>query len=293
MATFIPVPGNAISVVPAFGSAPFVNGFSLAVTGNTTLTVGPGTCRALCNDNIIQFPNFTAGYSGPAIVDISTVGANGCFPVSIASLGLSYNTLFPLYAIKSSSGTGLGAANTNAGGTTTNTFSAFVVATGNNFLPAGYDTYQRIGWVPVAEATGYVLPFVQSGQGSEKEYLYQDPVTLLSAGNATTATEVKLSYQAGMVPAGKIQKVNLNVSLTGNAAASYVYLEPYGLTAASAATTQLVTTTASHPLAVNMDMVCGVDGSGNAAITYLVDNSSSACTILLAGFTDSIGNSLT
>ena len=290
MATFTPAP--SFSQVPAFGSAPFVSGFSLAVTGNTTLTVGPGTARALCNDNIIQFPNFTAGYSGPATVDISTVGVNGCYPVSIASLGLTYNTLFPIYAIKSSSGTGLGASNSNAGGTTTNTYSGFVVATGNNFLPAGYDTYVRIGWCPVAQSTGYVLPFIQSGQNDEREYLYQDPVTVLSAGAATTPTEVKLSYQTGMIPAGKIQKVNLVASLSGNSSASYAYLEPYGLTAASVATTRINTPVATAVLALNVEMVAGVSAAGDTAITYLVDNAGSALTLQIAGFTDSLGNSL-
>lgn len=289
MATFIPAPSSsAFSIVPSFESAPFVSGFELAVTGNTTLTVQPGMARALTSSQVIAYPSYSASVPGTVTVDISTVGENGCYPNSIASLGLTYNTLFPLYACFDSSGTAINSSNKSVNGPGF----CFVVATGNNFLPAGFDSFRRIGWVPVAQSTGYVLPFAQAGNGNEREYLYQDPVTLLSAGNATTATEIKLSYQTGMVPAGQTGKVNLNVALTGNAAGSYVYLEPYGLTAGSRATTVLETTTASQVLATNIDMVYGVDASGNASITYLVDNSSSAVTIYLAGFTDSLNNLL-
>jgi len=289
MATFIPAPSSSdFSTVPSFESAPFVSGFELAVTGNTTLTVQPGMARALTSSQVIAFPSYSASIPGSVTVDISTVGQNGCSPVSISSLGLTYNTLFPLYVCFDSSGTAVNSSNSSVSGPGF----CFVVATGNNFLPEGFDSFRRIGWVPVSQATGYVLKFAQQGNGNEREYLYQDPVTLLTAGNATTPTEVKLSYQTGLVPFGQVGKVNLNVALTGNAAGSYVYLEPYGLTAASRATTVLGTTTAGQILAANVDMVYGLDAAGDAAITYLVDNGSSAVTIYLAGFTDSLNNSL-
>jgi hypothetical protein len=169
---------------------------------------------------------------------------------------------------------------------------AFVVATGNNFLPPNMDMFRRVGWVYVAYSTGYIIAWDQFGQGTERTYLLQDPVTAISGGSDTTATAIDLTNDSGVgVVPPSVVSVNLNLSLTGAAAASYLYVEPYNLTAASATPTKLVTTTASEPLATNVNILTGLNTSGDSSINYWVDSSSSA-TILVAGFTESLGNTL-
>ena len=214
-------------------------------------------------------------------VDVSTVGANGCYPVSIASLGLTNNTVFPVYVLSNSSG-----------GDNENT--AVVVATGNNFLPPNYDSFRRIGWAFIAYSTGYLLPYVQSGHQTERLYILQDPVTVLSAGAATTKTTLDLTSTVGLVPPNRNVEVVLNVEITPNAADGYVVLEPSLLTSGSLPPTQIFGSVAGHKNSSMVRMIATPNAStGDANISYFVDNSSSASTINLVGFVDSLSTALT
>ena len=284
MSVFIPAP-TAFATVPSFQSAPFVTGYNIEATGNTTFTVSPGAARALTNEFVIQYPSFSATVPGNITADISTVGLNGCYPNSIASLGLAYNRLFPVYVVTDTSGV-------RASGSVSANGPFVIVATGDNFLPAGVNSFRRIGWLWVSQATGYILPMAQSGNGNEREYLLNAPITAISGGTEhTTAAEIDLSATTGIVPPNRNSKVNLNVQLTAAAATSLVYLQPQSFAAATTATSVLAQV-ASDAMGVMVSMVCGQDATtGNAAIKYLVDNGS-AVTILVAGFTDSLGNSL-
>lgn len=288
MATFIPVP-TAFSVVPSFQAVPFVSGFRMINTGSSTFTVGPGACRALCNPNVIQFPSFSASMSGNITVDVSTVGANGCFPNSIASLGLSKNTVYGVYVCANSSGT--------LASSSTPSVSAvnpvIVVATGNNFLPAGYDLFRRIGFVQIAHATGFLIPMSQSGHNNERVYTLQDPYVALSGGASTTQAIIDLTANdAPIIPSQNIEVI-LNVEITPNAADGYVCVEPGTLTAATVAPLQIFGSVAGHKNSSYARTTSTPNAStGNANIQYFVDNGSSASTINVIGFVDSIGNSL-
>lgn len=288
MATFIPAP-TAFSTVPAYQSNPFVSGYEMAVTGNTTLTVNSGAARALTNNYIIQYPSFSPSVPGVITVDVSTVGLNGCFPVSIASLGLSYNTLFPVYVIANSSGTFAA----NSIDASTPTFSsagpAVVVATGSNFLPNGFDMFRRIGWVFIDESNGHLINMVQSGHGNDRTYLIPAPVAALSGGNQTGATAVDLSVHSGVVPASAGIIVTLSVAFTANSAGDYCELTPYNLSSVAGVT---VASPAAALMTVNQDIITGVNSSGNAAINYLVSSGSDALTLSVSGFVDSLGNTL-
>ena len=291
MATFTPVP--SFSTVPSFQAVPFVSGFRQTVVSTTTFTVMAGFARALCNNNIIQFPSTAANGPGVITVDITTVGANGCFPVSIASLGLTANTLFPVYICSNSSGTGLGTANPIAGGTTTNTSSIVIVATGNNFLPAGYDTFHRIGWCPIAHATSHIIPYTQSGHGNEKTYMFQDPITGVSGGAATAQTVIDLTSGDGLIPPNISVNVFLNAAITPNAAGGYVSIEPGNLTAASVAPIQVFGSATGEPNSSCVQVIATPNAStGDANIQYFVNNAGSSATVNVVGFVDSLGNSL-
>ena len=293
MASFTPIPSNPLSTVPSYQSFPFVSGFRQTVTGNSTFTMGPGCARALCNGNIIEFPNFTAGHAGITTVDVSTVGVNGCFPVSIASLGLTQNTLFPVYAISNSSGTGPTAVNSLTGGTTNVTGPSYVVATGNNFLPPFYDTFVRVGYIFIAEATSFVIPWAQSGHGNEKTYILQDPITGVSAGAATAAAIIDLTSTVGVIPPNKNIEVILNVEITPNAAGGWVAVEPGSLTAGSVSPTQIFGSATAEPSSSQIRMIATPNATtGDANIQYWVNNAGSSATINVVGFVDSLGNAL-
>jgi hypothetical protein len=288
MATFIPAP-TQFSTVPSFQAPPFVSGFRIIVTGNTTFTVAPGVCRALTSPSLIQFPSFAAGIPATITVDVSTVGANGCYPNSIASLGLSHNTVYGVYICSVSSGT-LASSSTPA---VTTGAPIVVVATGNNFLPAGYDTFRRIGLVQIAHSTSYLIPMTQSGHMNERVYTLQDPFVALSAGGSTTPAVIDLTANDAPIVPNQYIDVVLNVEITPNAADGYVCVEPGALTAGTVSPTQIFGSVAGHKNSSYVRMTATPNSStGNANIQYFVDNSSSASTINVCGFVDSIGNAL-
>ena len=288
MATFIPAP-TQFSTVPSYQGVPFVSGFRIIVTGNTTFTVSPGACRALTSTNIIQFPSFSAGLPALLTVDVSTVGANGCYPNSIASLGLTHNTTYGVYICSVSSGT---VASSSTPSVTTGA-PIVVVATGNNFLPAGYDTFRRIGLVQIAHSTGYLIPMTQSGHQSERVYTLQDPFVALSAGASTTPAVIDLTANDAPIVPNQYVDVILNVEITPNAADGYVCVEPGTLTAGTVSPLQIFGSVAAHKNSSYARVTATPNATtGNANIQYFVDNGSSASTINVIGFVDSIGNSL-
>lgn len=285
MATVAPS-SPRFSVIPDYASFPGVSGFNITITGNTTFSVSPGYARALCSDFALSFPSFAPNTPATLDVDIADTGINGCFPFSLASLSIAADTVFGVYVIGKSSGT--------TGGSLTNTANklAVVVATGDNFLPEGYDSYRRIGLVCVDSATEYLLDYQQSGNGNLKTYILQDAVTVLNAGNATTKTTIDLTTGGGLVVPDKNITVLLNVSITPNAAGGYVTLEPSSLTA-TPAPVQIFGSVAAQPNTSYVQMTATPNAStGNANISYYVDAGGSASTIKLVGFVDDLGNEL-
>lgn len=287
MATFIPAPSR-FSVIPNFNSFPGVSGYNMAITGSTTFTVSPGYARSLCSDFAISFPSFQPNTPSVLSVDISTVGPGGCYPNSIASLGLTHNTIFGVYVLGNSAGT--------TGGSLVDTANAteVVVATGNNFLISPeYDSYRRIGLVYVDHSTGYLIPFQQSGNGTSKTYVLQDPVVALTAGAATAATVVDLTANDGAIIPNTNVNVLLDAKIVPNAAGGYVALEPGSLTAASATPVEIYGSVASQPNSSFVQMTATPNAStGNANIQYFVDNAGSAATLNVVGWVDNLGNQL-
>lgn len=282
MAIFIPVP--SFNHIPDFAAAPFVTGFELAVTGNTTLTVQPGACRAMTSDLVIEYPSFIPNLPAVVTIDIATVGLNGCFPHSIASLALANDTMFPIYAIDRSSGTTSGSLDSNVA-------PAFVVATGNNFLPNGWDAFRRIGWCYVDSATGHLIWMAQSGHNNERVYQLNAGPLALSAGNATVATELDLSAGDGIIPPGAGINAMLSMLINGNAAGAYLRLYPTGNLVGNGAA-GVITPVAGQNLSVEGALTVGINNLGHASIDYLVNNAGTTATITVIGFVDSMGVNL-
>jgi len=286
MATFIPAP--AFSAIPSYESSPFVSGFELAVTGNTTLTVQPGMCRALTSSQVIAYPSFSASVPGVVTVDVSTVGPNGCYPLSLAQMGLGLFTQLPVYACFDSAGTTRNPANPAVSGPGF----CIVVATGNNFLPAGYDAFRRIGWAYINDDTLHLIPMIQSGHGDLRTYILQDGVQVVS-GSATAQTTVDLSSGDLPVPAGSVRKVLLDANISPNAAGGWISVEPGNATAGSVAPAQIFGSVASQPNSSMIEMIATPNAStGDAEVKYFVDNAGSVGVLTVIGFEDSLGNTL-
>lgn len=285
MATYVPAP--TFQHIPVYSSDAFVNGYRLAITGNTTFTLSPGGARAFGSDLVIQYPGVIPNLPSVITVDISTTGLGGCFPNSIASLGLTHKTMFPVYVIMQSSGTTGGSLNPLVA-------PSAIVATGNNFLPqGGWDAYRRVGWVYVDNSTGYAIPMIQSGHGVDRQYVLQDPFVAVSAGAATSQTVVDLTANDGPIPPNRNSAVYLNVEITPAAADGYACVEPGSLTAGSVAPVQIFGSVAGHKNSSYVQMnATQAAVTGNANIKYFVDNGSSASTINVVGFEDSLGNLL-
>lgn len=277
MAYFIPAP-TAFPTVPDYSSPAAVMGYNLTIASTTTFTLSAGYARALCNGFGIAYPGNVAGLPSSLTVDITDLGANGCYPVLISDIVTSDFTVYGVYVIGDSSG-----ANTTAA----------VVATGNNFLPDGYDVFRRVGLVYIDDTTDTLISWSQSGNGNDKTYVLADPYVALSAGAATTFTAINLtSTDAPIMPDANVE-VLLNVSITPNAADGYVCVEPGLLTAASVSPAQIFGSVAAKKNSATVSMTAMPNATtGVANIKYLVDNAGSASTINVIGFTDSLGASL-
>lgn len=282
MAVLIPSPN--FSTIPSLQSNPFVTGFNITITGSTTFTVSPGSARALTSGYIIAYPAGTPNMPANIAVDVSTVGAGGCYPHSIASLALANDTLMGVYVVANSSGTTGGSLNPNIA-------ASVIVATGDNFLPSNYDSFCRIGFVYIDSGTGNLIWMSQSGNGNERTYILNAGPAAVSAGNATTSTSLDLTSGDGVVPPGAGTLVYLGLTLNGNAAGAYVRLFPTGnLTGNGSA--GAITPVATQTLGVADEMVTGVATNGDASINYLVNNTGTTTTIIVQGFVDSLGASL-
>ena len=285
MAYFIPAPVQTaqqpINLIPDFNSFPGVSGFNLSVASNTTMTVTPGYARAFNNDFAISYPGSIPNLPANITINTAVVGANGVYPNSIASLGLTENTVFGVYIIAKSSGTTDGSLNPSVS-------PAAVIATGNNFLPPGYDAFRRIGLAFINESTGNLIVMNQAGNANERVYMLEAPVQVLSAGASTTFAHVDLTVNGGPVLPEADVEVIMQIAFTANAAGDTVTLQPYGQTGS----TVVVAAPAGALMELNQTILTGLNTSGNAAIDYKVSSGSDAVTLNVAGFKDSLGNSL-
>jgi len=283
MAYFQPNFTNGTQNWPSYSAAPYVTGFNLTVTGANTLTLSQGAARAFTKNEGIAY--IAPSVIAPTVITVNTttIGPNGCFPIAATLAAPTYDTAFGVYICGSTSGL------VNPG--QQELLPCAVIATADNFLPAGYDVWRKVGTVIIEAGTSTIKPMTQSGNGNERIYLFNDAYTLVTGGAATTMTEVNLSLQTasyGVLNPAFAEKALLSVSFTADSVADEVILNSAS-TAPSTAGVVVKATAASQSMIVPVDMPLGVDGSGNAALWYKVSTSDDAATILLAGFTESLG----
>lgn len=255
----------------------YISGLNISIAGPRVLAVAPGQARD-SSDNIdmpVGFPNLQGdvlpatlnlNYMPPLFINANTVGANGLDQGVIAD---SSNYL--VYLIGDSRGY--------------NPVAAILSLYSNQYplLPLGYDSYRLLGFISTEGAGNFVAASanLRNYAFAKASYL-QPPVSVLSAGNATTFTAVALT--AGIPTTGDVGVIAyIDVIFTPAAAGDVVQLRPtLGGSIANGVVT-IVGVAAGIPQQQYISVLCGVNGS-EPTIDYLVSNSSDAVTLLVSGY---------
>lgn len=176
---------------------------------DTTATVKIGRTGVISRAGDVNGDGEIA-FSGRLTVDITASGANGLDAGSVAA-----NTWYAVYVISDST-----ELKQQAG--------LFSLSATSPTLPAGYDRYRRIGWVPT-DGSSQIRRFFCQGEDSRRQYVFDAEVTalqVLSGGNATSWTQINLS---SFVPS-TVEIVQLLAEVSSNSTNEFGMCRPYGST---------------------------------------------------------------
>lgn len=165
--TYFPMFNNGTFSVPFYGSNPFLEGYELTITptatptwtfGGTQFTLNPGAARDFTSDYVIAYnPYSVSGLPAQIAVDLNNTGPGGCYPTAFQYIHIvSTAEALAVYVIGDSTGVNVTSA---------------IVATGNNFLPPGYNKWRRVGSVVLSASTKQLVQLTQTGSGREREYV--------------------------------------------------------------------------------------------------------------------------
>jgi hypothetical protein len=281
MSAFIPVP-TTFSTIPSYTSQWFLNGFEYSIRNFTTFNLNPGMVRSLTSDLIIRSP-------AQLSCDISTVGPGGCYPTLPLDIPITYNTVYPVYICWDKTNTVM----------TENP--TLITATGNEFLPSGYNEYSRVSLsyvngtsgAAVGGVPGTLYPWTQSGSGSDKEWALIVPRIIISGGIATTPTLLTLSDQNKIMPPQNGLKGIFSTRFQAANPGDSLVLSYDGSNLANQSNALQVTPSISGHDGMTFPMICGQDPITNdAAIYYYVSSGATSIQINNIGFLDSMGNRL-
>jgi hypothetical protein len=268
-----------------YGSSAFIQGFLPQSWTNTTVVYGPGSARAYCSDWILEYPANIAGAPGTITINTATVGLNGTYPGTIASITPTTGVhLARVYAVGNSSGTTDGSLSNN-----TNVIPALVIATATTgFVPPGNDMFREVGFVLV-NSSGNLVPYAMNGNYQYRSVMLQDALEILTAGVATTPTKVDVAIgtltspsTTYYLPSSIVHNIDIAYDYTPNSATDVLSLIPFGLTSATRAPV-IIKTNGTALVKGNLTMPVGND-SGNAAINYSTTSGSDSANLWLAGF---------
>lgn len=233
----------------------YVNNLKVTWASNTTLTVGTGICRDSTNTfdmEITSTKTLNAATTGINALDTGTFAASKCYA---------------LYVVGDSSGF-----------STTGVLLSLSATTPQ--LPTGYDIFRRIGWAFTDGSTHFMV-LNHVGNGSTKQYFYDEPVSALSGGTSATFAAVALTEK---VPAVDGLPVLLQCDLTPNAADDAGYVRSGGSSATNGEVMygSVAAKKSSQQMSVVSKLVTAVP-----TIEYKV-TASGSLNALIVGFTDYI-----
>ena len=231
----------------------YINGMQVSWVDNTTLLVTAGHCRNSTNINDIFLDEDTE-------IDATINGAGGLDQGDLAN-----STFYYVYAIGSSVKKAPGSVIMSA---TPVDFTAY---------PAEYDMFRLIARGIKTDGSAHILQFKRSGAGNLRKHMYDAPATELTAGNATTYTDVDV---ASSVPVGDTN-VYLQANMTPATADNQLKLRVKG-GAAAAGSVQVYGSVAAKVSSDNVQIMV----NSASIFQYLVSNGSDAATILVQGFDD-------
>lgn len=264
-------PKNGISVVASYATDPFLVGYHIDHLSTTTIRLSAGGARAYANNFEIVLPG-NDSLQNALTLDVTTVGALGCSPVLMSAAAPTDNTSFGVYVLGDSSGK--------------NSTTA-VIATGNDFLLDGYDSWRRVGMVQNNGGADTLVFMVQSGLGMERKYLMSSAYSLLSSGNDLTLTEVNCTTGDGPCHPEFNTELGLHIEFTPNAAASIVDIQPSTAPVPSIIPVRYQVAAAAQGI-TNIVMPSEVN-AGNVSFFYQTSSASDSVDINLYSFEESMG----
>jgi hypothetical protein len=236
---------------------------------STIFTVGPGQCRDQTNTNDINLGSW-GGFVDQdndltTTVDLSLSGLNGLDVGTVAA-----NKVYYVYVIA--------ALNTpNLPGVVASLATPDVGPT----LPIDYQIYRLIGHV-ITDSSSKVLFGYHSGNSNSRTFTYDAPqATAVTAGNATTYTDVALDT---LVPSDKDVPVYVSTAFTPGAAGRTLSLQASGSVGDQVTITGQVTSVVVTSLNKVIQNPVDALPATKPTIAYKVSNSGDAVAINVAGF---------
>ena len=161
------------------GPTRYVENFILFYNSTNSLSVGNGAARENQDQNDI----YVGAPGSPAIGSVTVISALKPGVNGIDTGTLAANTFYYVYAM---------------GDSTRNLASCFVISANQYVpnIPIGYDMFRRIGCARTDGSANF-LKWSQYGRSAFRNYYFDVPITILTAGAATTFTAVSV---AGAVP---------------------------------------------------------------------------------------------
>jgi hypothetical protein len=231
----------------------YINRLKLSYISTTSIGITDGDCRNSTNVNDIIV-------NSALVVDGANNGVNGLDQGDLAN-GLIYC----VYAI---------------GDSTQNNSPAGILSTDTSspVLPFGYDMFRLIGHVKT-DGSAHILPFVQTGDGATRRFTYDTLITVLTAGNATSFTNVDCSAS---VPATAKAVVVQCAYTPATAGTNQLKLRCHG----SSSTNGSAQANGTVNSVVSQSQLFVPVSAG--IFEYLVSNGSDAATVYLSSYDDEL-----
>jgi len=245
----------------------YVNGLNVGWGSNSTITITQGLARDSLNVNDIILGTFDTGSplwtNIAATIDGDVIGANG-MDRAVAAVSTRYS----VFVIGDSTGY-----HPSAG--------LLSPSSNNPILPLGYDMFRRIG-VVATDGSAHFLKISQYGQGLYRTNFLDVGINVLTAGNATSFTELNLEGLAKAFPSIPC-KAYLKVNYTPASATNIAHFLPFGSTATNGI---VVFGTGVAGAQQGIIEVPTAGGPGASSILYKVSNAGDSLTLDVIGFDD-------